>query len=344
MRRSKAQRKRVRRYRYRPGNTSRPQMLVFRSVLALIAVTALGLSIRVIAGSIRTAQLNRELETLHTVNGDNPEAGITPLPVENLTARAQGASYISTSSSIGKLSSMTMPDGSPIVPRETDSAADQDADLSTLSFHRNDLDILPDMLQLVEKNPDTAGWISISGVVDLPVVYRDNSYYLNHDFYGRKSNAGTLFLDQAHPLTKTTQNLLIHGHNMKDGSMFGILTHYDRLDFLRKHPLISFSTLREKETYAVFAVLQVSSEAGEENYFNYFSNSSFASKEAFDEYINQLAGLSKFSVPVNVSPTDALLTLSTCIGDDRLIVVARRKRPDESKNELIYAVKRARRN
>ena len=64
------------------------------------------------------------------------------------------------------------------------------------------------MQELKRLNRDTVGWISISGVVDLPVVYRDNSYYLNHDFQGQKSGAGTLFLDQNHPLAAASLLLL----------------------------------------------------------------------------------------------------------------------------------------
>ena len=355
-------RRRARRIRYRPGNrprlrmprlflpfrrrrqyrvVNRRRLFAFQGVLALIAATALGLSISVIVTSVRTARLNRELEAMHTVHGDTLEVEVAAPPIENLATHTQGASRNSTSSSLGKLSSMTMPDGSPIVPLEMDGAPEQDVDLSTVVFHRTDLEILPDMLELANKNPDTIGWIGISGTVHLPVVYRDNSYYLDHDFYGRKSKAGTLFLDEAHPLTDTTQNLLIHGHAMNDGSMFGILTHYGRLDFLQKHALISFSTLWEKETYAVFAVLQVSSKTEDENYFNYYSNPDFASNEEFDEYINQLLERSKFSIPVDVRPTDALLTLSTCLDDDRLVVIARRMRPDESRDELISAVETA---
>ena len=55
--------------------------------------------------------------------------------------------------------------------------------------------------------------------------------------------SGTLFLDEFHPLRETTQHLLIHGHNMKDGSMFGLLTHYRQPLYWQKHPFISLSTL-----------------------------------------------------------------------------------------------------
>ena len=161
---------------------------------------------------------------------------------------------------------------------------------------------------------------------------------IDHGFAGAKNASGALFLDANSPLNTTTQNLLIHGHSMKDGSMFGILTHYKRLEFLRQHPLISFNTLWEKETYAVFAVLLVSSKVEDENYFNYFDHAVFTSAEDFDDYISQLHMRSRHEIPVDVAPTDALLTLPTCIDDDRLVVVARRMRPGETKDELMLAI------
>lgn len=128
---------------------------------------------------------------------------------------------------------------------------------------------------------------------------------------------------------------------MYDGSMFGLLTHYRKLDFLRKHPLITFSTLWEKENYAVFAVLLVSSNTGDNDYFNYFDHATFASDAEFYDYIRQLQECSKFDIPVDVEASDALLTLSTCIDDNRLVVVARRLRDGETKDELVSAVETA---
>ncbi len=109
------------------------------------------------------------------------------------------------------------------------------------------------------RTTDLVAWISIDNVLDLPVVYRDNSYYLTHDFAKNKSTAGTIFLDENHPMTERTQNLLLHGHNMKDGTMFGRLAQYEKnIDYLKAHPFVDFSTLWHQERYVVFAVVDVS--------------------------------------------------------------------------------------
>ena len=242
-------------------------------------------------------------------------------------------------SDLGELTLMGMPDGSPIVVAEqTDTRSEADVAAEAGIFHRVDLDILPDMLELTRRNLDTIGWLSIDGVLHLPVVYRDNTFYLDHDFTGAKNASGTLFLDENSPINGNTQNLLIHGHSMNDGSMFGTLTHYRRLSFLTAHPLISFSSLWEKDTYAVFAVLLVSSRTQDEDFFNYYSHPTFASDADFNDYIREVQARSRFTIPVDVRPTDALLTLSTCIDEKRLVVIARRMRGDETKDELYSAV------
>lgn len=320
--------------------------MVAQAVLALVVVAALGLSVSVIVRSIRTARLNRQLAAMYGVSGEEMQAQIAAPPMADgdvpaFAARASDAS----SSSYGELSAMVLPDGTPIEVPETVQLPEEPTEVAqTAQFHRTDLDILPEMQELAQKNPDTVGWISISGTVHLPVVYRDNTFYLDHDFTGAKNASGTLFLDENSPVNGDTQNLLIHGHSMNDGSMFGILTHYRKLDFVRQHPTIAFSTLWERESYAVFAVMLVSSRTDDANYFNYFSNPTFASVSDFNAYIDAVEARSMFTIPVDVEPGDALLTLSTCLDDDRLVLLARRLRPGESKDAVVSAVEQAYKN
>lgn len=180
------------------------------------------------------------------------------------------------------------------------------------------------MLRLSRINPDLIGWINIDGLVNLPVVYRDNEYYLTHDFYGHRSKAGTLYLDVNHPLTQSAANLLIHGHDMADGTMFGLLVHYQRDGYIEKHPVIRFTTLWEEERYAIFAVLRVPTDPTKDGFVNYYAHPAFASDAAFDRYVNTLRQNALQTADIDVRPGDALLTLTTCLGDDRLIIVARR--------------------
>ena len=277
------------------------------------------LSAQVIVRSLRTAALNRQLAALHTVDGRSPAAQIA---APALAVSPGGQSKALT------LAMMTMPDGAPI---------HESAVSAPVSFHKTSGDVLPDMLKLLKTNPDTVGWLSIDGIVHLPVVYRDNAYYLTHDFSGRHNTAGALFLDQGSPVTAQTQNLLIHGHSIYDDSMFGLLTHYQKPETLTRHPLIGFSTLYEKETCAVFAVLRVAPDA-----FDYYSHPNFPSETAFETYVASVRERSLYDIPVDVRPDDALLTLSTCIDDDRLAVMARKLRSGETRDELVSAIEQSR--
>ena len=45
-----------------------------------------------------------------------------------------------------------------------------------------------------------------------------------------------------------------------------------------------------------------------------------------------------YAIPIDVAPSDALLTLSTCLDDDRLVIVCRRVREKETRSELRQAV------
>lgn len=194
---------------------------------------------------------------------------------------------------------------------------------------------LPQMEALREENHDLIAWIEIPEVMDLPVVYRDNTYYLSRDFYKRKNDSGTIFLDENHPFREKTQNLLLHGHNMKDGSMFGHLARYvSDSTYIRNHPFINFSTLWREEQYVIFAVLNVSLDISSNRFMDYFSHDTFTSDLEFETYVRQLQLKSIYAIPIDVEPSDALLTLSTCLDDDRLIIVARRFRADETRGEL----------
>ena len=314
-------RKRARRIRYRPGN--RRGLRCLRVGLMGVALVAILLSVQVIARSLRTAALNRQLAALHTVDGQSPAMEIAAPALASAPGTNRNDATGKKTESL-TIAMMTMPDGSAI--RNT-------TDSIPASFHKTSGDVMPDMLKLLQTNPDTVGWISIGGIVHLPVVYRDNEYYLTHDFNGHHNTSGALFLDQGSPLTAQTQNLLIHGHSMYDGSMFGLLTHYKNLDTLLQHPIISFSTLYEKETYAIFAVLKVA-----EGAFDYYSHPFFTSDAAFEAYIDSVRQRSIYVIPVDVKASDALLTLSTCIDDDRLVILARRIRDDETRDELVSTV------
>ena len=223
-------------------------------------------------------------------------------------------------------------DAAGILPEQTEPPAPV---VRSTVYHRVGGTALPHMEALHGDNHDLIGWISIPQVLDLPVMYKDNSYYLTHDFNGQKNTSGCIFLDVNHRFGEHTQNLLLHGHNMKDGTMFGRLVQYaQNIDFFQRNAIVDYDTLWERDQYVMFAVLRVSLDVHDERFFNYFSFPSFETDEAFERYVRELQLRSIYAVPLDVSPSDALLTLSTCIDEDRLVIVCRRVREGEKHSQL----------
>lgn len=183
-------------------------------------------------------------------------------------------------------------------------------------------ELLPECRTLYQINPDLVGWLTVPGELDLPVVYRDNTYYLNHDFYGRDNDSGTIFLDEAHPFEKDTQYLFFHGHNVWDGSMLGNLTHYRNQDYYEENPYLYFNSLYRRETYEVFAVLTV---AQEDMYgLLRLGTPSFENGAEFNSFIDSLQRRALRFTDKQISPDDALMALSTCWQDERIVVLFRR--------------------
>jgi len=186
--------------------------------------------------------------------------------------------------------------------------------------------ILPRMVSIKEKNSDVVAWLRIPGVVNLPVVYRDNSHYLTHDFNGKKNKSGTLFLDEAHMFASDTQYMVVHGHNMTDGTMFGLLSHYHRQDYVQKHPMIYFSTLFREEQYKIVGVLVTPSTPEHAEYVPFTGMRKFYSVDQFNSFIDSLySNAIYWDNQEKILPSDAILALSTCYGDDdRIVIVAKR--------------------
>lgn len=194
------------------------------------------------------------------------------------------------------------------------------------------------MKPFVKQNDDTVGWITIDGIVDQPIVYRDNVYYLTHDFYGNRNACGAIFLDENHPLHKDAQNLLLYGHNMKDGSMFGRLTKYVSDNYLHSHHTIQLETRFESFTYLIFAVDEASTEYRSKNYLSFWAHDSFSTREDFDAYIDDVYEHSLYTRYLDVNDSDTLLTLATCYEDERLVLFARRQRSGETDADIQKAL------
>ncbi len=194
---------------------------------------------------------------------------------------------------------------------------------------------------LLAENPDTAGWVEVPGTgISLPVVQaKDNDYYLRRDFYGDYDKYGTAFLDYRNTLDPNSTNTVIYSHNMKDGRMFGELMGYEKLDFYKAHPVFTFDTPKQQQTFKVFAVFVATTEAEYGEVFNYHDFIQADSEETFNSFIAEVNKRNLLKTAVDVQYGDELATLSTCTYefnrpgravDARLVVMGRKVRQDES--------------
>lgn len=110
---------------------------------------------------------------------------------------------------------------------------------------------------LIAANTDCIGWLSIDGTnISYPIMHtpHDPQKYLRRNFYGKYSQSGVPFLDGRCDLQSS--NLIIYGHNMKNGTMFSDLKKFLNTDFLNAHRTVKFETADGVKTFTVTEVLK----------------------------------------------------------------------------------------
>ena len=196
---------------------------------------------------------------------------------------------------------------------------------------------LPDLSLLYEQNHDLAGWLSIEGTqIDYPVMFRadDEKYYLSHNFDREKDENGALLIQAGCDPFTQGGNIIIHGHNMKNGEMFGSLEEYEEEAYFRKHPVLRFDTLYEQGEYEIVAVFLTQVYRKNENVFKYYQVFSLESQTEFDEFYSNIKALALYDTGKDAAYGDSFLMLSTCayhVPNGRFVVVARK-----AQNEAAY--------
>ena len=178
-------------------------------------------------------------------------------------------------------------------------------------------------------NEDMAAWLQIPDTdIDYPVMWtpRDENYYLYRDFEGRDNKNGCLILDTDSSLDPLTTNLIIHGHNMRSGAMFGNLTDYEDFSFYEKHKQISLYTEECQRNYEVIAVFRSQVYKKSDKVFKFYKFFQADTQEEFDDFYNNIKQLSLYDTGVTAEFGDRFLTLSTCVyhvEQGRFVVVAK---------------------
>lgn len=189
--------------------------------------------------------------------------------------------------------------------------------------------ILPQYAKLHEDNADFYGWLSIGGTkIDYPVMYSPDEpgKYLYGDFNGNYSLSGTPFLDEL--CASESDNLLIYGHNMLDGSMFRGILEYEEPEFCAEHPVIEFDTLYEQQEYEVLAAFYDKIYQQTDDCFKFYQFIDAENEDDYNYAISQFKEKSLYDTGVTAEYGQQLITLITCTyqtENGRFVVVAREK-------------------
>ena len=172
---------------------------------------------------------------------------------------------------------------------------------------------------LYNENSDYLFWLYIPNTkIDYPVMMsRDNKDYLHSSFYKEKLYSGTLFIDALSNKKENQDNLIVYGHNMKDGSMFGTLKKWRSEKYFNEHKFIEIYTEKEKRVYLIFAVREVSSNMS----LLHYKLDGFTNEEYIQDARNNNIHFREFEEQYK---NNQIMTLSTCMSNDakRLIINA----------------------
>ena len=193
--------------------------------------------------------------------------------------------------------------------------------------------ILPELKDIYALNNDLVGWLCIDDTnIDYPVVQsEDRTFYLSHDFYGRSNANGQIILeDKCDPYTPS-YNLVLSGHHMNSGAMFGRLGKYKDKAYWETHKVVEFDTLMARKRYVIFGAFYSADYNENEEGFRYSADIQY--KLDADMWLDEIKANQIYDTGVKVEFGDEFITLTTCDHsrrhNGRFVVVARRIREGE---------------
>ena len=280
---------------------------VFRVTVLVVSVLLIGY------GAIRLISYGADLisarKTTQELRDAMSEADSTP---ESFTGDAAG---------------ILQPDPAQNGPAtETEQAGWESGDSGELPVieYPNGYEMNEKILQLRKKNEYIIGWLTMDDL-DEPIAMKDNEFFLDHDATGKKNVNGAIFMDEDTGLLTRPYTILLYGHNMKTGAMFGNLRKYEDASYCYKHRRIRVDTLYEAGNYEIFAVATISLTPGKAKYVSLTGLQSIDRKTR-KEALQSLVNAGTYKTAEDVSEEDQVVLLITCVGDDdeRLVVAAKR--------------------
>lgn len=196
--------------------------------------------------------------------------------------------------------------------------SDSETIIAEESPHIEEKFINVDFEPLINTNREVAGWIQVKGTnINYPFVqHSDNSYYLKHSFDKSYNSAGWVFLDYRNTMNDLDTNTIIYAHGRVDGTMFGTLKNTLSSEWLSnpENAILKISTPFHNYLFEVFSLYHIKTTS------DYLYNN-FDSDEEYMAFIEKIKGRSVHNFPVEVTPFDKIVTLSTCYNNTEKMVL-----------------------
>ena len=180
-----------------------------------------------------------------------------------------------------------------------------------------------DFEALKKQNSETVAWLKVNNTkIEYPVVKtKNNDYYLTHSFDKSENSAGWIFADYKNKFDGKDKNIVVYGHNRRDGSMFGSLKNILSSKWYNneENQNVIFNINGQNYTYRVFSVYQREKE-------DYYIKTNFSSNNEYEKFLNTIKKRSVKDFKEDVSKDDTILTLSTCANNNMYRVVLHAKR------------------
>ncbi|MDR0879617.1 MAG: class B sortase [Clostridioides sp.] len=174
---------------------------------------------------------------------------------------------------------------------------------------------MSELWTLRKKNSDLVGWINIANTrINYPVMQtkENRDYYINHNFEKEKSSYGVPYVDDKSNLDLPSDNIVIYGHHMNNGSMFTDIDRYNDKKFFESNRKVIFNTVNGENEYQIIAVFRATVDTGTHKDFNFYRFTDAQIPDEFENYVNTCKGKSLYDTGVGASYGDKLLTLVTC--------------------------------
>lgn len=172
-------------------------------------------------------------------------------------------------------------------------------------------------------NGDTIAFLKVNGTqIEYPIVKTaNNEYYLNHSFDKKYNAAGWIFADYNNKFDGSDKNIVIYGHNRKNGTMFSTLKNVLNKKWYEDEKNLKMNLITENEifSYQVFSVYQIKKE-------EYYLQTNFNNDDRYLRFIEILKKRSIKDFNIDVNEEDQILTLSTCANDNNYRVVLHAKK------------------